>query len=286
FQLYGYCYQDSNDIPDTLTTITELGSPLEMIQLLQTSWEDRFRICLSLVRLLHYLAHSPLGSVTLLDFRPRQFVIVDGELKVTDLDDASIEESSCTSNSDCFMEFPARNFTLPCSVEGRCQSMNEKRNLYNAYRFFFTYLLPHSAPSSLRPLLDKIVNATGNGSKRGNAKYFLVQCDCHLSPGPSVNSEFTQKCLKSTNAEYRRVPEAFIPDENYRCWPSYHHKGCLLSVFDVNEAIEICDSYSQCKAFVLTNQTTWTGRQLVFFKTASNRIVPDPDKITYVKVTN
>lgn len=44
FQLYGYCYQDSNDIPDTLTTITELGSPLEMIQLLQTSWEDRFRV--------------------------------------------------------------------------------------------------------------------------------------------------------------------------------------------------------------------------------------------------
>ncbi|XP_077194040.1 extracellular tyrosine-protein kinase PKDCC isoform X2 [Paroedura picta] len=160
-QLYGYCYQDSNDISDTLTTITELGSPLEMIQLLQTSWEDRFRICFSLVQLLHYLAHSPLGSVTLLDFRPRQFVIVDGELKVTDLDDASIDEMSCTSNGDCFMEFPARNFTLPCSVEGKCQSMNEKRNLYNAYRFFFTYLLPHSAPASLRPLLDVIVNATG-----------------------------------------------------------------------------------------------------------------------------
>ncbi|NWH38770.1 PKDCC kinase, partial [Chloropsis hardwickii] len=282
FQLYGYCYQDSNDIPDTLTTITELGSPLEMIQLLQTSWEDRFRICLSLVRLLHYLAHSPLGSVTLLDFRPRQFVIVDGELKVTDLDDASVEESSCTSNSDCFMEFPARNFTLPCSVEGRCQSMNEKRNLYNAYRFFFTYLLPHSAPSSLRPLLDKIVNATGNHNKLICTKYLALE----LSPSPSVNSEFTQKCVKSANTQYRRVPEAFIPDENYRCWPSYHHKGCLLSVFDVNEAIEICDSYSQCKAFVLTNQMTWTGRQLVFFKMASNHIVPDPDKITYVKVTD
>lgn len=28
-------------------------------------------------------------------------------------------------------------------------------------RFFFTYLLPHSAPPSLRPLLDSIVNATG-----------------------------------------------------------------------------------------------------------------------------
>ncbi|XP_042750998.1 extracellular tyrosine-protein kinase PKDCC [Lagopus leucura] len=281
-QLYGYCYQDSNDIPDTLTAITELGSPLEMIQLLQTSWEDRFRICLSLVRLLHYLAHSPLGSVTLLDFRPRQFVIVDGELKVTDLDDASIEESSCTSNSDCFMEFPARNFTLPCSVEGRCQNMNEKRNLYNAYRFFFTYLLPHSAPPSLRPLLDKIVNATGE--LHWGIDETAAQLERVLNLYKS--GEYLQNTTRISKSEYWRVPEAFIPDENYRCWPSYHHKGCLLSVFDVNEAIEICDSYSQCKAFVLTNQTTWTGRQLVFFKAASNHIMPDPDKITYVKVTD
>ncbi|XP_048392614.2 extracellular tyrosine-protein kinase PKDCC isoform X2 [Stegostoma tigrinum] len=245
-KLYGYCYQDSNDIADTLTTITELGSPLEMIQLLQTSWEERFRICLSLIRLLHYLAHSPLGSVTLLDFRPRQFVIVDGELKVTDLDDASISETPCLSNSDCFMEFPARNFTLICSLEGRCQSMNEKRNLYNAYRFFFTYLLPHSAPSSLRSLLDTVVNAT----------------------------------------EYKQLANIAVPDENYRCWPSYHHEGCLLSVNDLIEAKEICDSHSQCHAFVLTNQTTWTGRHLVFFKTSSNRVVPAAEKITFVKVAD
>ncbi|KTG04447.1 hypothetical protein cypCar_00045208 [Cyprinus carpio] len=42
-KLYGYCYQDNNDIKDTVTAITELGSPLEMIQLLQTPWEERFR---------------------------------------------------------------------------------------------------------------------------------------------------------------------------------------------------------------------------------------------------
>ncbi|XP_018120514.1 extracellular tyrosine-protein kinase PKDCC isoform X2 [Xenopus laevis] len=244
-QLYGYCYQDSNDISDTLTTITELGSPLEMIQLLQTPWEDRFRICLSLVRLLHYLAHSPLGSITLLDFRPRQFVVVDGELKVTDLDDASMDETPCISHTDCFLEFPARNFTLQCSAEGKCQNMNEKRNLYNAYRFFFTYLLPHSAPSSLRPLLDVIVNAT----------------------------------------EYKEVPHAVVAEEDYRCWPSYHHTGCLLSVFDLNEAKDVCRSHSQCQAFVWTNQTTWTGRPLVFFKTGSRTLVSALDKTTYLKLT-
>lgn len=92
------------------------------------------QICLSLGRLLHHLAHSPLGSVTLLDFRPRQFVLVDGELKVTDLDDARVEETPCASSSDCVLEFPARNFTLPCSAQGWCKGMNEKRNLYNAYR--------------------------------------------------------------------------------------------------------------------------------------------------------
>ncbi|XP_060103426.1 LOW QUALITY PROTEIN: extracellular tyrosine-protein kinase PKDCC [Heteronotia binoei] len=279
-QLYGYCYQDSNDISDTLTTITELGSPLEMIQLLQTSWEDRFRICFSLVQLLHYLAHSPLGSVTLLDFRPRQFVIVDGELKVTDLDDASIDETSCTSNRDCFMEFPARNFTLPCSVEGKCQSMNEKRNLYNAYRFFFTYLLPHSAPASLRPLLDVIVNATGE------LHWGIDTTVTHLERVLYLYKSglYLKNVTRTPRSDYRRMSEATIVNENYRCWPSYHHKGCLLSVFDVNEAMEVCESHSQCKAFVLTNQTTWTGRQLVYFKMGSTSIMSDHDKTTYVKV--
>uniref|UniRef100_A0A8D0DYZ1 Extracellular tyrosine-protein kinase PKDCC n=1 Tax=Salvator merianae TaxID=96440 RepID=A0A8D0DYZ1_SALMN len=281
-QLYGYCYQNSNDISDTLTAITELGSPLEMIQLLQTSWEDRFRICYSLVRLLYYLAHSPLGSVTLLDFRPRQFVIVDGELKVTDLDDASIEETSCTSNRECFMEFPARNFTLPCSVEGKCEKMNEKRNLYNAYRFFFTYLLPHSAPSSLRSLLDAVVNATGE------LHWGIDETAAHLERVFHLykSGMYLQNATRTSKSDYRKMPEAAIVNENYKCWPSYHHKGCLLSVFDLREAMEICEGHSQCKAFVFTNQTTWTGRQLVYFKMGSASIVPDHDKTSYVKVTD
>ncbi|KAM8947684.1 extracellular tyrosine-protein kinase PKDCC [Pelodytes ibericus] len=280
-KLYGYCYQDSNDISDTLTTITELGSPLEMIQLLQSSWEDRFRICLSLVRLLHYLAHSPLGSITLLDFRPRQFVIVDGELKVTDLDDASMEGTPCSSNVDCFMEFPARNFTLQCSVEGKCQNMNEKRNLYNAYRFFFTYLLPHSAPSSLRPLLDSIVNATGE--LRWGIDETVSQFEKVLYM--YRNGLYLPNITHVPKAEYRELTRQTITEEDYRCWPSYHHSGCLLSVFNVNEAIDICESHSQCQAFVWTNQTTWTGRQLVYFKSGSRNLVSDFDKISYLKVT-
>ncbi|KAM9391319.1 LOW QUALITY PROTEIN: extracellular tyrosine-protein kinase PKDCC-like, partial [Salvelinus alpinus] len=278
--LYGYCYQDSNDIQDTVTAITELGSPLEMIQLLQTSWEERFRICLCLVRLLHYLAHSPLGSVTLLDFRPRQFVLVAGELKVTDLDDASTEEAPCSpsSTSDCVMEFPARNFTLPCS-RGRCLGINEKRNLYNAYRFFFTYLLPHSAPPTLRPLLDKIVNSTGELIWGIDETLLQLEEVLYLYR----NGFYLQNSTQTHRADYKRVVDASIR-ENYRCWPSYQHDGCLLSVYSITEAIGVCESHAQCRAFVLTNQTTWTGHQLVFFKTGPASLKSAKGRVTYVRV--
>ncbi|XP_029496702.1 extracellular tyrosine-protein kinase PKDCC-like isoform X1 [Oncorhynchus nerka] len=277
-KLYGYCYQDINDIQDTVTAITELGSPLEMIQLLQTSWEERFRICLSLVRLLHYLAHSPLGSVTLLDFRPRQFVLVAGELKVTDLDDASTEEAPC-SPSNCVMEFPARNFTLPCS-RGRCLGINEKRNLYNAYRFFFTYLLPHSAPPTLRPLLDKIVNATGELIWGIDETLLQLEKVLHLYR----NGFYLQNSTQTHITDYKHVVDASIPEENYRCWPSYQHDGCLLSVFSITEAIGVCERHAQCQAFVVTNQTTWTGHQLVFFKTGTASLSSAKGRVTYVRV--
>ncbi|KAL0177442.1 hypothetical protein M9458_026336, partial [Cirrhinus mrigala] len=57
---------------------------------------------------------------------------------------------------------------------------------------------------------------------------------------------------------YKRVSDATIAAENYRCWPSYQHDGCLLSVFSVDEAIDVCESHAQCRAFIITNQSTWT----------------------------
>lgn len=92
------------------------------------------QVCLDLVRLLHFLSHSPLGSVALLDFQPRQFVLVSGTLKLTDLDDISAEPTKCQTLADCTLIFPQRNFTVPC-VRGACEGLNQKRNMYNAYRY-------------------------------------------------------------------------------------------------------------------------------------------------------
>ncbi|XP_054331167.1 extracellular tyrosine-protein kinase PKDCC isoform X4 [Pongo pygmaeus] len=253
----------------------------EMVLLERLRHPNVLQICLSLGRLLHHLAHSPLGSVTLLDFRPRQFVLVDGELKVTDLDDARVEETPCAGSTDCILEFPARNFTLPCSAQGWCEGMNEKRNLYNAYRFFFTYLLPHSAPPSLRPLLDSIVNATGELAWGVDETLAQLEKVLHLYR----SGQYLQNSTASSSTEYQRIPDSTIPQEDYRCWPSYHHGSCLLSVFNLAEAMDVCESHAQCRAFVVTNQTTWTGRQLVFFKTGWSQVVPDPNKTTYVKAS-
>ncbi|XP_077179765.1 extracellular tyrosine-protein kinase PKDCC-like [Paroedura picta] len=278
-QLHGQCYDSSADPEMKITSILELGTPLEMIELLQTPWEKRFKICLDLVELLHYLANSPLGSIALLDFQPRQFVIVDGALKVTDLDDVSTEELSCQTDEDCLLEFPTRNFSHKCSTRGTCEGINERRNLFNAYRYFFTYLLPHTAPSVLQPLLKDILNATGdlrygtNETLRSFQKVLhLYKSGLYLPKKPSHLKEYVAlKGFGSGTAE------------DYKCWPSYSHSGCVLSVHNAKEAADICSSHSQCQHFIITPQKTWTGRPLALFQSSSAVLIPGSDTVVYMK---
>uniref|UniRef100_A0A1A7WXA7 Extracellular tyrosine-protein kinase PKDCC n=3 Tax=Iconisemion striatum TaxID=60296 RepID=A0A1A7WXA7_9TELE len=262
--------------------ILEQGSPLQMIQLLQSPWEDRFRVCLDLVRLLHFLSRSPLGSVALLDFQPRQFVTVSGQLKLTDLDDASAEEAACQTDADCTLQFPHRNFTLSCSARGVCEGLNEKRNIYNAYRFFFTYLLPHQAPPSLTHLVDHIMNTTGELKADINQTLeafehilLLYKSGLHLDNlPPSIIRDYTVMRGMGTTGNVE-----------YRCWPSYSLQGCVLSVHSAREAAYICNSHSQCSSFTLTGQKTWTGRLLASFRSSFGHLVADGMSEVYVKKT-
>ncbi|KAF7251616.1 Extracellular tyrosine-protein kinase PKDCC [Varanus komodoensis] len=253
--LRGRCYARSLDFEMRVVTMLELGTPLEMIPLLQTPWEERFKICLELVELLYYLAHSPLGSIVLLDFQPRQFVMVKGVLKVTDLDDVSTEELSCRANRDCTLEFPTRSFIFPCGTHGKCEGMNEKRNLFNAYRYFFMYLLPHLAPVTLQPILANILNATGDlryGARETRRAFqkvlHLYKSGLYLQKKPSPLKEYIAlKGFHHTDAE------------DYKCWPSYSRLGCMISVHNTEEAASICSSHPQCQRFIITPERTWTG---------------------------
>lgn len=282
-QLKGHCsrFQGGGGVKrGRVAVILEQGTPLQMIQQLQTPWEDRFRVCLDLVRLLHFLSWSPLGSVGLLDFQPRQFVTVSGQLKLTDLDDVSVEETPCWTDTGCVLQFPHRNFTLPCSSRGVCEGLNEKRNIYNAYRFFFTYLLPHQAPPGLTHLVQHIMNTTGELKADINQTLeafehilLLYKSGLHLDNlHPSILRDYTVMRDMSTSGNVE-----------YRCWPSYSQQGCVLSVHNATEAAHICNSHSQCNSFTLTGQKTWTGCRLASFRNSFGRLVPDGASEVYVR---
>ncbi|XP_016400101.1 extracellular tyrosine-protein kinase PKDCC-like [Sinocyclocheilus rhinocerous] len=277
-ELKGQC-QDST-LVGGITAVLEQGMPLQMIQLLQSPWEERFRVCLGLVRLLQYLSRSPLGSVALLDFQPRQFVMVSGELKLTDLDDASIQEPACQEDSDCQLQFPLRNFTLRCSSSRICEGLNEMRNLYNAYRYFFTYLLPHQAPPLLKPLIHQIMNSTGDMKQSMNKTLVAFEEVLHMYKSglhlenlpPSITRDYA--VLKGMRS---------VADMEYRCWPSYNQQGCVLSVHSAREAALICSSHPQCTSFSLSSEKTWTGRLLASFRSGFSHLVPDVNSAVYMR---
>ncbi|XP_056122365.1 extracellular tyrosine-protein kinase PKDCC [Rhinichthys klamathensis goyatoka] len=277
-ELKGQC-QDSA-LVGGITTVLEQGMPLQMIQLLQSPWEERFRVCLGLVRLLQYLTHSPLGSVALLDFQPRQFVMASGELKLTDLDDASIQEPACQKDSDCLLQFPLRNFTLRCSPSRICEGLNEMRNLYNAYRYFFTYLLPHQAPPLLKPLIHQIMNSTGDLKQSINETLVAFEEVLHAyksglhleSLPPSITRDYA--VLKGMRS---------VANMEYRCRLSYNQQGCVLSVHSAREAALICSSHPQCTSFSLSSERTWTGRLLAAFRSGFSHLVPDVNSAVYMR---
>ncbi|XP_069594346.1 extracellular tyrosine-protein kinase PKDCC-like isoform X1 [Ranitomeya imitator] len=278
-QLHGQCYVNSAPSDIRVTAMLELGSPLEMIQLLQTPWEERFKVCWELVQLLHYLANSPMGSIALLDFQPQQFVLVDGGLKVTDMDDASSEEPACSRDADCALTFPAKTFSMSCSESGQCMGSNEKRNLYNAYRFFFTYLLPHTAPPALRPLLEDIMNVTGDLHVGINETLEAFEDVLHMYKS-GMNQSLKHQLHNFTVLRGFRMRDT---DGDFRCWPSYNHQGCLLSMYSAAEAANFCNSRPQCHNFVIGLQRTWTGRYLTAFTKNSLQLVPDENYSIYVK---
>ncbi|CAJ0959478.1 unnamed protein product [Ranitomeya imitator] len=71
-QLHGQCYVNSAPSDIRVTAMLELGSPLEMIQLLQTPWEERFKYR----QLVPGRAFGLGASFRVSEFRQRQAVLV------------------------------------------------------------------------------------------------------------------------------------------------------------------------------------------------------------------
>nr|XP_023850709.1 extracellular tyrosine-protein kinase PKDCC-like [Salvelinus alpinus] len=150
------------------------------------------------------------------------------------------------------------------------------RNLYNVYRYFFTYLLPHQAPAALRHLVDHIMNSTGEmkGDVDDTLEAFedllhLYKSGIHLDNiPPSLIRDYAVMRGISTSGNMES-----------RCWPSYSHLHSAM------EAAFICNSLPQCTSFSLNNQRTWPGRLLTSLRSAFSSLVPDVNSEVYLKKT-
>ncbi|XP_046338858.2 extracellular tyrosine-protein kinase PKDCC-like [Haliotis rufescens] len=267
-KVIGFCVPKQRYDGDSNTAVvmvTELGETIDLIKLLQLSWEDRLRISYDMTRLLRFMSTTPFGSMAMNDFRRQQFVLVNGQLKLSDVDDVGFDEPKCQEDRDCSLHFSSSNFTkrMPC-LHGRCNGFNEMRNTFNAGRHFTTFLLPHGAPPLLKSLIDRVVDAYENLSL--DSRQLVDNMEKIVSLYKS-GSHLNRTAATVPRPAFIHYKESDLPGQfDYRCRFSMSGGGCTLSVFDRQEAEDLCNLDPDCKGFVFTNQKTWTGRTIVHLK--------------------
>lgn len=281
-KLLGFCWQNELNTADLmtrgLTMVTEIGSMLDVITLVQLPWQERFRICLGLARLLRFLAHSPIGSLLIRDFKLSQFILVSGEIKLTDFDDVDNEEPECLTNKDCIVRGTKGNKTLQCD-RGRCRGAIAAKNLDYASRGVISHILIPGAPKKLQSYLEEIKYnlQTLTWSSDELVRHLERVLDI-LRLGKHLES------YTSATNFYKELPNSDFPKlHDYGCLNSRLFGACQLAVYDITEAKYKCDTDDQCKAFVTTAKTLWTGYFIVYLKNDTTRVQPNKDTTVYIK---
>ncbi|XP_046664198.1 extracellular tyrosine-protein kinase PKDCC-like [Homalodisca vitripennis] len=236
-------------VPDAVGPVviaTELGDPLDTVQLLQLSWERRLKLVHGVARLLYHLAHSPLGSLAMNDLRRQQFVLADGVLKLSDVDDMGIAEPFCQTDADCSHHLLANisnRAAAPC-VDGQCRGHNERLNVWRAGQHFVKQLLPLRAPSSLEPQIQLLLEAYSDTS--WSSQKILTATEMLLQTYSADHSS------RSETRHYRHFPDSGLGAQfDYWCQQSESPIACRLTVDSQREAVSLCNLDLQCRAVVV-----------------------------------
>lgn len=280
-KLLGFCWQNELNNADLetrgLTMVTEIGKKIDVISLVQLPWHERFRICLGLARLLHYLANSPLGSLQIRDFKLSQFVLVRGEIKLTDFDDVDNEEPRCSTKRECVVKGFNRNKTLPCD-QGTCRGLIAARNLQSVALNFINHILVPGAPEHLQACLKEI---------KFNLQRLTWDSETLLWHSEKVLALLRSGKHLETVSElnfYKKVPGSDFPNlHDYHCSESRLFGACELAVYDVTEAKHKCDLDDSCKAFVTTGKILWSGYFIVYLKNDTSNMQPNRDTTVFIK---
>ncbi|XP_055943587.1 extracellular tyrosine-protein kinase PKDCC-like [Argiope bruennichi] len=282
-KILGYCIPADPDISDprhTVAIFEEYGEPIDVIKLLQLSWEDRLRISLGLSRLLKHLS-SFKEPIALNDFRRQQFIVIDGEPKLIDVDDIGLQEQRCHDKPCCLIP-PSSNISIcvPC-VDQVCHGFNEKVNIIRTGRHFIKHILPHGAPAPLNSIADKITSAFQLASLDTNSIWKKMEDLAVIYKSGQYRNISKIRYLTAYKAYYHRDVSAKF---DYRCQLTVSGYGCMTSVLDAEEAAEICWNDSKCKAFIFTDIKTWTGRRIAKFKSGFGNLLHNNKTTLFLKL--
>ncbi|XP_075224608.1 extracellular tyrosine-protein kinase PKDCC-like [Lycorma delicatula] len=243
-------------VPDAVGPVviaTELGDPLDIVKLLQLSWEHRLQLALGVARILHHFAHSPLGSLAMHDLRRQQFVLVGNTLKLSDVDDVGISEPTCHLDKDCII-YGIQNGSIidgvPCS-HGFCVGYNERLNIWRAGQHFIRQFLPLRAPSSLEPHIQNLVDAYSR-SNSWNSERILQATEKLLM-------KYTSGKYSNSNYDgYKELTDTTVLGLDYNCTNSKSHNSCIHMIDSLQLAVPICNSDPMCNAVVIKASRNFT----------------------------
>ncbi|KAL5017501.1 hypothetical protein ScPMuIL_007090 [Solemya velum] len=141
--MLGYCLRG-----DSITTemrskgiivVLESGNRIQSGSYIGNTWAEKLQYGIELAELLHYLEHSPLGSLGFGNIHTDDFVLVNKEIKLVDLDDFTIGDPKCRTSRDC-TEAGYDGSVTECTY-GQCVDFNAKRNLQKVNQLFFQSIL-------------------------------------------------------------------------------------------------------------------------------------------------
>ncbi|XP_068250730.1 extracellular tyrosine-protein kinase PKDCC-like [Palaemon carinicauda] len=231
-------------------------------------------------KILQHLAASPLGPLLMKDFRRQQFVVVDGILKLSDVDDLVIGDPHCNRNDECVMVDDNSGSTivnLTCEA-GLCRGFNSHLNAVYAGRQFIRLLIPYGCPEPLEAEALNIVNQQLSGTLSSEDVFIHIHHLVKEYSSGAYLTEFDKQFIK----DYTIHPGVTVQNSDYPCLKTVISTGCVQSVSSPSEGAWLCSQMSLCQAFIINDDYTWTGRQVAVFKTSVSQITESKHQTLYI----
>ncbi|XP_060604905.1 uncharacterized protein LOC132757598 isoform X2 [Ruditapes philippinarum] len=145
-KLEGFCLRGETIDPRVrmkgAIIVTEAGKKMQQDLYQLLPWSSKIEIAIQLMKLLLYLENSPIGSLGFEKLQLNDFVMLNSDIKLVDLDNLMIGEKFCNTDNDCMVEdIPQK--VISCE-EKMCKGRNMMKNLYLLQQSVLSLLFQYS----------------------------------------------------------------------------------------------------------------------------------------------